>query len=35
MYFIQKDIDAALEKDKLYDPETPNTYTPKCMGIDL
>jgi hypothetical protein len=26
--------DAAIEKGKLYDPETPNTYAPKCMGIE-
>jgi hypothetical protein len=32
--FRTKDIDAAVERGKLYDPETPNTYTPKCMGID-
>src|SRR5215216_650960 len=32
--FHTKDIDAAIEKGKLYDPETPNTYSQKCMGID-
>jgi hypothetical protein len=32
--FHTKDIDAAIEKGKLYDPETPNAYSPKCMGID-
>jgi len=32
--FHTKDIDAAIEKGKLYDPETPNTHSQKCMGID-
>ena len=32
--FHTKDIDAALEKGKLYDPAIPNTYAKKCMGID-
>jgi hypothetical protein len=32
--FHTKDIDAAIEKGKLYDPNTPNTFAKKCMGID-
>jgi len=32
--FHTKDIDAAIEKGKLYDPVIPNTYPQKCMGID-
>jgi hypothetical protein len=32
--FHTKDIDAAIEKGKLYDPSIPNTYARKCMGID-
>jgi hypothetical protein len=32
--FHTKDIDAAVEKDKLYDLETPNIYSQKCTGID-
>jgi Terminase RNaseH-like domain len=32
--FHTKDIDAAIEKGKLYNPTIPNTYAKKCMGID-
>ena len=32
--FHTKDIDAALEKGKLYDPSVSNTFAKKCMGID-
>jgi hypothetical protein len=32
--FHTKDIDAAIEKGKLYDPTTSNIYSQKCMGID-
>ena len=32
--FHTKDIDAALEKGKLYDPSIPSEYAKKCMGID-
>ena len=32
--FHTKDIDAALEKGKLYDPSISNTFAKKCMGID-
>ena len=32
--FHTKDIEAAIERGKLYDPETPNIYAPKCMCID-
>jgi hypothetical protein len=32
--FHTKDIDAAIEKGKLYDPSASNTYSQKCMGID-
>ena len=32
--FHTKDIDAAIEKGKLYDPTIPNTYSQQCMGID-
>ena len=32
--FHTKDIDAAVEKGKLYDPTIPNTFAKKCMGID-
>jgi hypothetical protein len=32
--FHTKDIDAAIEKGKLYDPTTSNAYSQKCMGID-
>jgi hypothetical protein len=32
--FHTKDNDAAIERGKLYDPNTPNTYSQKCMGID-
>ena len=32
--FHTKDIDAAIEKGKLYDPNTSNTFAKKCMGID-
>jgi hypothetical protein len=32
--FHTKDIDAAIEKGKLYDPSTSNTFGKKCMGID-
>lgn len=30
--FHTKDIDAAIEKGKLYDPTTSNPYSQKCMG---
>jgi hypothetical protein len=32
--FHTKDIDAAIEKGKLYDPTTSNACSQKCMGID-
>jgi hypothetical protein len=32
--FHTKDIDLAIEKGKLYDPNTSNAYAKKCMGID-
>jgi hypothetical protein len=32
--FHTKDIDAAIEKGKLYNPTISNTYAKKCMGID-
>jgi hypothetical protein len=32
--FHTKDIDAAIEKGELYDPNASNPYTQKCMGID-
>jgi hypothetical protein len=32
--FHTKDIDAAIEKGKLYDPNPPNAFAKKCMGID-
>jgi hypothetical protein len=32
--FHTKDIDAALEKGKLYYPRVSNTFAKKCMGID-
>jgi hypothetical protein len=32
--FHTKDIDAAIEKGKLYDLTTSNAYSQKCMGID-
>jgi hypothetical protein len=32
--FHTKDIDAAMENGKLYDPNISNTYSQKCMGID-
>ena len=32
--FHTKDIHAALEKGKLYDPSIPSEYAKKCMGID-
>jgi hypothetical protein len=32
--FHTKDIDAAIEKGKLYDPNIPNTFAKKCMGMD-
>jgi len=32
--FHTKDIDAAIEKGKLYDPTTSNAHSQKCMGID-
>jgi hypothetical protein len=32
--FHTKDIDAAIEKGKLYDPDTVNTHAQKCIGID-
>jgi hypothetical protein len=32
--FHTKDIDATIEKGKLYDPSAPNTFAKKCMGID-
>ena len=32
--FHSKDIDAAIESGKLYDPTIPNQYAKGCMGID-
>ena len=32
--FHTKDIDATIEKGKLYDPSIPSEYAKKCMGID-
>jgi hypothetical protein len=32
--FHTKDIDIAIEKGKLYDPNFSNAYAKKCMGID-
>ena len=32
--FHTKDIDAAIENGKLYDPYIPSEYAKKCMGID-
>jgi hypothetical protein len=32
--FHTKDIDLAIEKGKLYDLDTSNTFAKKCMGID-
>ena len=32
--FHTKDIDAAIEKGKLYDPTIPSEYAKRCMGID-
>jgi hypothetical protein len=32
--FHTKDIDAAIERGKLYDPAIPNEYAKRCMGID-
>src|SRR5919112_1954803 len=32
--FHTKDIDAAIEQGKLYDPTIPDTHSQQCMGID-
>jgi hypothetical protein len=32
--FHTKDIEAAIERGKLYDPTSSNTFAKKCMGID-
>ena len=32
--FHTKDIEAAIERGKLYDPTIPNEYAKRCMGID-